>query len=80
MSLPAFRPWPQHWITFLDPWVHDFIQYCQEKSKDPPIDTLQEVNGGQSWLSPPLPMAPKHCKTSIFGAMIVPEREVLEPH
>ena len=42
--------------------------------------TVQEVNGGQSWLSPPLPMAPKHCKTSIFGAVIVPEREFLEPH
>ena len=25
-------------------------------------------------------MAPKHCNTSIFGAMIVPEREFLEPH
>ena len=39
-----------------------------------------QVNGGQSWLSPPLLMAPKHCETSIFGAMIVPEREILEPH
>ena len=42
--------------------------------------TVQEVNGGQSWLSPPLLMAPKHCKTSIFGAMIAPESEFLESH
>ena len=54
------------------------IQYLR-KSQKTRQSTVQEVNRGQSWLSPPLLMAPKHCKTSIFGAMTVPEREFLEP-
>ena len=50
------------------------------ESQETRQSTVQEVNRGQSWLSPPLLMAPKHCKISIFSAMIVPEREFLEPH
>ena len=42
--------------------------------------TVQEINGVQSCISPPPLMAPKHCETSIWGAVIVPERGFLEPH
>ena len=41
---------------------------------------VQEMNGVQSWISPPPLMAPKHCRTSILGAMIVFERGFLEAH
>ena len=51
----------------------------EERSKDPAIDS-SGINGVQSWISPPHLMAPKHCKTSILGAVIVSERGFLEPH
>ena len=42
--------------------------------------TVQEINGVQSWISPPPLMAAGHCKTSIVGAVIVSKRRFLEPH
>ena len=48
-----------------------------QKTRQP---TVQEMNGVQSWISPPPLMAIKQCKTNILGALIVSERGFLEPH
>ena len=49
------------------------------KSQKTRQSTVQEINGVQSWISPPPLTAPKHYKTSILGAVIVSERGSLEP-
>ena len=46
------------------------------KSQKTRQSTVQEMNGVQSWISPPPLMAPRHCKTSILGAVIVSERGI----
>ena len=55
------------------------MQEVRKSQKKTRQSTVQEINGVQSWISPPPLTAPKHYKTSILGAVIVSERGSLEP-
>ena len=59
--------------------TNGLLQNAEKKSQKTRQSTVQEINGVQSWISPPPLMAPKHCTTSILGAVIVSERGFLEP-
>ena len=50
------------------------------KVKRPGNRQFRKLMGFSQWTSPPPVMAPKHSKTSIWGAVIISGRGFLEPH